>query len=191
MAAIEKPKPWADYGPIFRDLWPRLSQLRGDVAEFGVYQGGTARQLAEITERPVWAFDTYEGMPAEDFNPELDRDQPGSFNPGKDPYRMFLDCPLVLAIPGRFADSLPAMDKTVRVQFVLAYVDCDLYASAKQVLLWLPEHLVDGAAIVFDDYETHPGIKQAVLEFIAAHPGQCREIDTAGEIGLRFFWRAK
>jgi hypothetical protein len=165
----DTPRPWADYGPIFRQLWPRLSQLQGDVAEFGVYQGGTARQLAEICERPVWAFDTYEGMPSEDYNAELDRDVPGSFNPNADPFRMFLDCPLVLPIKGRFADTLPAMTQLLRVKFALVYIDCDLYASCKQVLDWLPDFLVDGAAIVFDDYTSHRGIAKAVDEFMLAH----------------------
>jgi hypothetical protein len=165
----EHPKPWADYGPIFRQLWPRLSQLEGDVAEFGVFDGGTARQLAEITERRVWAFDTYEGMPAADFNPELDHDAPGSFNPNSDPFRMFVDAPLVLPIQGRFADTLPAMTQLLRVKFALVYIDCDLYASCKQVLDWLPPFLVDGAAIVFDDYTSHRGIAKAVDEFMLAH----------------------
>jgi hypothetical protein len=167
------PRPWADYGPVFRELWPRLSHLAGDVAEFGVYEGGTALQLAELTGRRVWAFDTFMGTPCRDYDREIDRDLPGSFDPGPNAVRRLLEAsPLIVPVVGRFEDTLTHTPEALRI--VLAYLDCDLYRSARQALNWLPYYLVSGAVIVVDDYATHPGVRRAIDTFLPGWPERAR-----------------
>ncbi|HEY5986673.1 MAG TPA: TylF/MycF/NovP-related O-methyltransferase [Streptosporangiaceae bacterium] len=167
------PRPWADYSPIFKRLWPRLQALAGDVAEFGVYQGGTTLQLAGLTGRRVWAFDTFRGTPAMEYSPGLDQDEPGKFNPGPGAVaRLLAASPLIVPVAGRFVYTLLQVPHAVRL--VLVYLDCDLYQSMRRVLEWLPTHLVGGAAIVVDDYTTHPGVRKAVDKFMANWPRQAR-----------------
>lgn len=44
----------------------------GEIAECGVYKGGTAKILAELVpDRPLHLFDTFEGMPATDPTRDL------------------------------------------------------------------------------------------------------------------------
>jgi hypothetical protein len=46
--------------------------VEGDVAEFGVYKGGSAKLIAHTlahlhTDKKLWLFDTFEGLPEPDF----------------------------------------------------------------------------------------------------------------------------
>lgn len=148
-------------GPLLNER----ADLPGGIAEFGVYAGRTTMQLAQF-KRYVWAFDTFEGIPAEDFTEGLDRDEPGKFAPPEDTYERLKRHPLIIPVRGRFENTLP----TFSAKIVLAYLDCDLYLSAKCALDHLALVLVPGGVIVLDDFQTHPGIRQAVNEFLDAHP---------------------
>jgi hypothetical protein len=179
------PQPWADYGSVFYREWEKLKDIPGNVAEFGCYQGGTTLQLRAITQREVYAFDTFEGIPKEDYSPGLDsHDKPGKFHPGL-PWRTLFTDPHIHPIPGRFAKTL---SRDVLLSLVLAYVDCDLYLSCKQVLDWIPPQLVDGAVIVFDDYTTHEGIRRAVDEFRLVNRKNVRGFKKVQYSGVRLEW---
>ena len=39
----------------------KTAKLEGDIAEVGVYKGGSAKLICEITNKPVHLFDTFEG----------------------------------------------------------------------------------------------------------------------------------
>jgi len=55
----------------------QVTNLPGDVAEVGVYKGGTARLLAKTFERTgktVHLFDTFSGMPPSDANKDLHKE---------------------------------------------------------------------------------------------------------------------
>jgi hypothetical protein len=147
------------------DLFRRLLAPRiPAIAEFGCYNGGTTRFLAEFG-LPVWAFDTFTGIPPEDYDPKLDySDPPGKWVASAAPEVLFEGYPNIIPIKGRFADTLPLVPKEVR--FALVHIDCDLYASYKQVLDWLPDHLTPCAAIVCDDYGHCDGATKAVDEFL-------------------------
>lgn len=142
------------------------ADLAGDICEFGVYAGRTTEQLATLN-RIVWAFDTFDGIPAESFTEGLDIDNPGKFLPPSDTLLRLETLRNVRAIVGRFEQTL---NNFRRVKVVLAYLDCDLYLSAKCALAWLGKHLVEGGVIVLDDYATHPGIQKAVAEFLIQFP---------------------
>ena len=151
---------------LFQELMKTREGLAGDIAEFGVYAGDTTRLLAGLGRR-VWAFDTYNGMPALDYDYNSDQDRcnpPGKFNPCKTPGELFEGYKNITPVVGRFADTLQTIKPSVK--FVLVFVDCDYYASHKQVLRWLPRRLVDGAVLVFDDYQRCKGAKNAIDEFL-------------------------
>lgn len=179
------PGPHCDKGELFQELWNGgLERLQGDVAEFGVYRGGTTRQLSDLTGRTVWAFDTFEGIPGEDYAESDDEDVPGKFKSEYNMEEMFGEYPRIVPVVGRFADTLLDFDEAVK--FVLVYMDCDLKASTHQVLEWLPQHLVDGAAIVFDDYSSHKNVRAEVNEFGEKHG--CA-VTPRGN-GAHIIWRA-
>lgn len=152
--------------PTITRLLEEREHLKGDLAEFGVYAGATTVQLAGF-DRFVWAFDTFRGIPIEDYTPELDVDGPGKFMPQLEIFDLLAKYKNIMPVVGRFEDTLPDI---TRAKIVLAYLDCDLYLSAKCALEWLADHLVPGGVIVLDDYEpVHAGIQRAVDEFVISH----------------------
>lgn len=50
----------------------KTEKIEGDIAEVGVYKGGSAKLICEATKKPVHLFDTFEGLPdlCENDDPE-------------------------------------------------------------------------------------------------------------------------
>ena len=151
-----------------------LRSLPGEVAEVGVYKGGTARMLATVfasTRKTVHLFDTFAGMPPVDPTRDLHRE--GDFGDASvEGVREYLrDCPHVRLHQGFFpATAGPTEDRT----FCLVHADVDIYRSVLDCCRFFYPRLVTGGAIIFDDYgrESCPGAKAAVDEFFAGTPEQ-------------------
>ena len=146
------------------------SCIAGDIAELGVYRGGTARMLASACPgKRLMLFDTFAGLPAAD--PTVDGHQGGDFSETSLPQvQAFLsDCPNVEWFPGFFPDSAAGNEAR---RFSLVYVDGDLYQSTKDALAWFYPRLVTGGVMVFDDYGSPrcEGVQRAIAEFIATTP---------------------
>jgi O-methyltransferase len=163
-------EPWL--GPIsnhnrtFKELLDERAAEPGVILEFGVYNGGSTRALSDYApERWVYAFDTFEGMPSTGYDPKLDHDEPGKFRPLTSIGDMFKGYPKIIAIVGEFKNTLPALALRNR-KAQLVYLDCDLYASYKTVLDWLPDNLAHRAAIVVDDYQHCKGARKAMDEWM-------------------------
>lgn len=151
---------------VFKPAYELLKDKPGDFAEFGVYNGNGSRELASLdSKRTVWAFDTFEGMPIEDYNEAEDYgNPPGKWKPGATPKDLFAGINNIKPVVGRFTDTLPTITKETK--FVLVHLDCDYYASYKQVLDWLSDgHLVDGSVLFVDDWDCE-GCKRAVKEWL-------------------------
>jgi hypothetical protein len=147
-----------------------IASLPGEIAELGVYKGGTAKILAKAcpTKR-VHLFDTFEGMPATDEVKDIHK--AGDFNDTSlEAVRSFLsDCPNVDFHPGYFPESIAGLED---LRFALAYIDADIYQSTKDALEFFYPRMVPGGIMVFDDYEWPrcPGVKLALEEFLAGKP---------------------
>ena len=163
------PAPISSHRDLIATYIPSL--IDGDVAEFGVFDGGMTHVLSKLY-RPLWAFDTFEGMPAEDFGTdEEDGDNPpGKFKPTHDVLGFLATIPHVKPIKGRFADTLSQIPKGL--VFSLVYIDCDYYASHMQVLNYLEEHghLQPGTILLFDDYNGLLGARKAIDEWRGSRP---------------------
>lgn len=154
----------------FRAALQAVWDIPGDLAEFGVYNGGGTREMAFLApERTVWAFDTFRGIPAEDYGGPEDADNPpGKWVPDADnPGELFAGIPNVRAVPGRFTETFRLIPPNVR--FVLVHVDCDLYASHKQVFQFLERRMQPGGVILLDDPDLR-GAHRAILEWCVTHP---------------------
>ena len=144
-------------------------RLAGDVAEVGVYKGGTARMLAKIfapTGKTVHLFDTFEGMPAVD--PTKDLHHAGDFaDVAFEGVRDYLsDCPNVRLHKGFFpATAGPIEQRT----FCFVHADVDIYQSVADCCRFFYPRLVAGGVLIFDDYGRNscPGAKAAVDEFFS------------------------
>ncbi len=141
-----------------------LCRLEGLILEFGVASGRTIHKLASLTNRPIYGFDVFSGLP-ETWRTGFPA---GTFQQDALPKMP----PHVVLIPGLFEDTLPAFAAAHQEQAAFIHVDCDLYSSARTILANLGSHIAKGTIIVFDEYFNYPGWQQheyrALKEFISA-----------------------
>jgi O-methyltransferase len=158
--------------------------VAGDVAEVGVYQGGTACLLASIfdrDDREILLFDTFEGMP-DSADSSRDRHRAGDFadTSVESVTKALAGWPRATLVQGFFpGTATPYTDRT----FSLVHVDVDIYRSVLDSCEFFYSRVASGGALLFDDYgmRSCPGAKQAVDEFFGPLPeepfflptGQC------------------
>ncbi len=162
-----------------------VNGVRGDVAEFGVFEGRSLLHLwhahrwvehlivddvvpilrganPACLQRRYYGFDSFEGLPPHD---EVLEGQPGwmaqgAFAATQEGVRLALRRSGVpdgdaVLVPGWFDATLTP--ESAPESIALAHIDCDLYASTKVVLEFLAPRLVDGAIVVFDDWWLYRG----------------------------------
>lgn len=136
----------------------------GAFAECGVYKGGSLKLLATtFPERLLVGFDTFEGLPAEQWN-EAEHHKPGEFNDTDiDAVRNFIDCKNVSLVKGLFPDSA---DDYQNATFAFVHVDFDFYEGIKAAIDFFWPRLSHGGIMIFDDFNwpNCPGVKKALDE---------------------------
>lgn len=129
-----------------------LAEVDGLVLEFGVATGSTITEIARARSGPVFGFDSFEGLPEDWYGPY----GKGSFARS--------DLPVVpdnvTLVKGWFTDTLPRFldEHTEPVSFL--HVDSDLYSSASFLFKSLPDRIVPGTVILFDEYFNYPGWRE-------------------------------
>jgi len=151
----------------------------GVVAEFGVSFGSSIRYIAAMTERRVYGFDSFEGLP-EAWS--------------KEPKGMYTTRGKVPEAPGNvefkvglFTDTLPAFATQLAEPLSFANVDCDLYSSTRDVLETLGHLFPEGAVICFDEYLGHETWQQH--EFLAFQEYVARTGRSYRYLGFSFMSR--
>lgn len=146
--------------------------LPGDLAEVGVYKGGTAyllRQFSSISKK-LYLFDTFEGLPEVnqydlhhkgDFNDTSLQKVDELLNTSK-----FLNYSIYKGIfPNENSEYIK--HKT----FSLVHLDVDIYDSIKNCLEFFTPRMEPGGVIILDDYNEPncPGAKLAANNFALAN----------------------
>ncbi|MBF0331749.1 MAG: class I SAM-dependent methyltransferase [Candidatus Omnitrophica bacterium] len=165
-----------------------VATLPGDVAEIGVYKGGTAKLLArgfEPFKKRVHLFDTFAGMPSTDSVKDIHK--AGDFNDTslKSVQKFLQDNKNVSFYQGIFpSTSQPIVNKT----FCLVHIDVDIYKSVRDCCVFFYPRMDRGGMMVFDDYGalTCPGAKMAVDEFFADKPEKPFYLPTGQCVVARF-----
>ena len=142
--------------------------LSGNVAELGVYKGGSAKLLANIfkrnVEKVVFLLDTFCGMPEVDLPRDLH--QKGDFADAslEGVQRFLSDCQNVVLYKGLFSDTL---SNVANETFCFVHIDCDIYQSVRECCEFFYPRMTGGGIMLFDDYGfiSCPGAKQAVDEY--------------------------
>jgi O-methyltransferase len=145
-------------------------RCEGDLAECGVYKGGTARILAELEpNRPLHLFDTFDGMPETDPKRDLHkarrlRGYERSIGAG-----VSLGSANVKIEVGLIPDSLRSVGDRA---FSFVHIDLDIYNAIKSASEFFYPRMVSGGILLFDDYgfPSCPGARAAVDEFFADKP---------------------
>lgn len=137
--------------------------------EFGVYRGNTIAKICELTDKIVYGFDCFTGLPE-----TWDADNPrGMFNMGGIPPNTTPDGDTwgnVEFVVGLFQHTLTQFLKEHSDNIAYLHIDSDLYSAASYVLEALKSRIVPGTIIVFDellDFDTYREHEiKAFAEFI-------------------------
>jgi O-methyltransferase len=155
----------------------QCTRLPGEMAECGVYKGGSA-QLIAITlakQATLHLFDTFAGVP--DFAlPERDYHHPGqyadtSLEAVKQRLREYQES--CIFHPGVIPDTFTEVAE-VR-QYSLVNVDVDLQPTNRACCEWFWPRIVPGGVMIFNDYGFYPyriSTRGTVDEFFAARQEQ-------------------
>jgi len=161
--------------------------VQGVIAEVGVYKGNTAKVICEIKgDRPLFLFDTFEGMPNEKISHhddwELDTHADNDLHSVKQYLSQYPD---VNFIPGKFPESLdqPLGDIVKSQCYSLVNLDVDLYQSTLDALEFFYPKLSPGGRLISHNYNLKnspggntPGVKKAFHEFFSGRTSQIIEI---------------
>lgn len=183
----------ADYTVVDRvrcfmiyQLIKHANNLPGDVAEVGVYKGGTAKLLANLIEQSknLYLFDTFAGIPSSDLC--LDYHKTGDFErTSLERVKRYLgDCKGIHFYQGIFPDTAtPIKDKV----FCLVHIDVDIYKSVLDCCDFFYPRMVKGGIMIFDDYGflTCSGAKKAVDEFFLGKAEKICYLPTGQGIVIR------
>jgi O-methyltransferase len=172
----------------------------GAFVECGVWKGGSsmAAALAFKTPRPLYLFDTYEGMTA----PTAADRRPG----GRTAADMMKGADIlcyssldevranmastgypaeqIVYVKGRVEDTLPASAPN---PIAILRLDTDWYESTRHELECLYPRLSPGGVLIIDDYGHWTGAKKAVDEYFAAAPLLLTRIDYTGRMAVKSY----
>lgn len=156
----------------FSDCWAyrnwalERAPAEGWCLEFGVADGSTLDFFARLRpDATFFGFDSFAGLP------EFWKD---GFDQGRFAQTRLPEVPgNVELIQGWFCDTLPAfMSRPCATAGGIAFIhiDCDLYASTRDVLMGCAAGLKPGTILAFDEYFNYPGWQahehKAFTEFV-------------------------
>ena len=144
-------------------------RLRGVVAEFGMFKGGTTMFLSRIIERlgadwPVIGFDTFGGFPPR--RSALDMyEHPDCVFTDLAAVQRYLDGRNIEIIAGDIACTCRRLQEE---DLVLTFIDTDNYTPAQAAIEVARERTVPGGAIVFDHFTGNGRFRYTLGERVAA-----------------------
>lgn len=167
---------------LYQYAW-QIRSVPGQIAEVGVYKGGSAKLLGRIFEssgKTIYLFDTFSGMPPSD--PSKDTYKAGDFGDTSfEEVTAFLSgCKNMRIYKGLFPlTPNPVKNDT----FCMVHIDVDIHKSVKDCCEFFYPRMEMSGIMIFDDYgfPLCHGAKAAVDAFFAdkkEHPvylptGQC------------------
>lgn len=150
-------------------------QLKGAIAEFGVYKGGSAKILVSARgSREVHLFDSFDGMHR---TSEFDLHRKGDFSDTslervKEYLRLY---DRIFFHNGWFPQTTKGLEKN---RFSFVHFDVDLYQSTMDALAFFYPRLVKGGIILSHDYNSIscPGVSKAFRQFMTDKPESVLEL---------------
>jgi hypothetical protein len=161
---------------------------QGVFLEFGVATGTTIKIIAEASGKPVFGFDSFQGLP-EDWRYGVKR---GAFA-GEIP-----EVPKGVELKiGLIEKTLPLFLKSMQKQEIsFIHIDTDLYAPAK-LILSLCKPYMSKTIIVFDEFLNYPGWRdheyKAFAEFQSENAGvfDVKYLGLGGSVAVSVFVECK
>ena len=189
--------------------------IPGALAECGVYRGGSVLamlltlQRLGATDRDVYLYDTFEGMPEPTEADTSPYDEPALdhwkrarangrlgwdhfFDPSLFTFDAVRDVILGSGYPAeRIHFVVGLVEETIPAQaperLAVLRLDTDWYESTRHELEHLYPRLVDGGVLIVDDYGHWDGSRRAVDEHFAtaATPIHLVRTDYSGRVGIK------
>jgi O-methyltransferase len=146
--------------------------IRGSLAEIGVYKGNTAFLLARLARRfdtTAYFLDTYEGFPEQDLKGMAKQSLDFSDTSVESVQRLVGEKNAAF-VKGYFPETASAIPNSER--FCLVHIDCDLHAPALAALEYFYPRMLPGGFIIMHDYSSlyWPLLEKAIDEFFADKP---------------------
>lgn len=140
----------------------------GEIAEVGVYMGGSAKLICEATKKPVRLFDTFEGLPEVSESDSTAQFKTGEYSAQLEYVKKTLkQYRNVHFYKGLFPSTAgPIRNK----QFSCVHLDVDIYDSTKSGLEFFYPRLSRGGILISHDYPASVGVKKAFDEFFRDKP---------------------
>lgn len=149
-------------GQLFYEL-AGVSNLEGNTAEIGVYQGYTSKLIHSLTPNKThFCYDTFCGIIGANKNDDIHKD--GDFSCGLEEVKKNIDMPNnIFYRVGYFPDSFEETNE----KFSFVHSDTDTYIGTLNTIKYFKDLMVPGGKIMFDDYcwEFCPGVEKALHEF--------------------------
>jgi O-methyltransferase len=143
------------------------SKINGDIAEVGVYKGGSAFLICKVKgDKFLHLFDTFEGLPKTE---EIDDSfYKGEYAASLEEVKHSLrECLNVYFYKGLFpTTAVPVKDKS----FSFVHLDVDIYESTQECLKFFYPRLSRGGIIISHDYFFGKGVRKAFDEFFQDKP---------------------
>lgn len=163
---------------ILRELQNVINKnVKGDIVEFGCFDGGTSIYLAKMiekTNKKLYVYDSFEGLPVKsgyDDSPLGVQFKAGELSVSKKQfikniYKANVPMPV---IKKAWFSNLNANDIPKKICF--AFLDGDYYESIKDSFTLIENNLSKKAIIIVDDYTNDglPGVKKAVDEWLSGY----------------------
>jgi hypothetical protein len=148
-------------------------RVAGALVDCGVWNGGSTILLAAgATEREVWAFDSFEGLPAP--GPADEREEwwagevRGYEEMLREGMREFAPWGDLRVMKGWFDETFPVAERQIDDVAVL-HADGDWYDSVRLTLEVFYPKISRGGYVVIDDYGEFKGARRATDEFRDSH----------------------
>jgi O-methyltransferase len=138
------------------------AKLPGDMAELGVYQGGSAKVIAfSAPQKTLRLFDTFAGLPADDAGGGAHK--AGEFAAPLEEVKKYLSAYRVEFHVGFFPETTAPV---AEARYAFVHLDGDLYQTTKDALEYFWPRLVPGGLLYLDDVDwpNTPGVNRALQE---------------------------
>lgn len=148
------------------------ADIPGELAEVGVYKGGSAAIIAEnkMVDKPLHLFDTFRGLPEPTEADTLKRGEFGDVDLKKvrEDLAIF---PNVIFQVGLFEWTSGLL---YQKEWSFVHLDGDLYETTLQGLKFFYPKMSSGGIILLDDFghKDCPGVEKAAREFMDGKPEQ-------------------
>jgi len=143
-------------------------KIDGEIAEVGVYRGGSARLICEVKgDKNLYLFDTFEGLPKPHEIYDDGFHEGGAKESLENVQQHLVGYRNIYFYKGVFPDTAQVVkDK----HFSFVHFDVDLYKSTLDCLKFFYPRVNKGGIIISHDYPSVNGVKKAFDEFFKDKP---------------------